>query len=388
MHAYRASASADAPPDHSRERVLIVGLNWLGDSIMTMPAIQAYRRAFPEKRLVMLVKPALGKLWPMHPAIDETLICEESLPEILKISAQIRSRHFATAFILPQSFRSALIPFLAKVPQRIGRRGHFRSCLLTTIARLPQNADNLHQQYEYMAILGQEAIRDELPALRINSAHLAKAEALLECGKKHWIGLIPGAARGAAKRWPADYFSALGKILKKSLKCNIVIFGSTADKELCARISSAIGNDVFPASTDPWPSSLAGPSPARAQAGRPLPADHATVDPLQAGNHAEGVINLAGQTSLPELAAFMSRCSVVIGNDSGGVHLAAAAGAAVIAIFGMTDPAKTKPLGPRVVVLQDSPLSARDIPRHSAAAEKSLKNISPEIAAEAARSFL
>lgn len=360
MHAYRASASADAPPGRLQEQVLIVGLNWLGDSIMTMPAIQAYRRVFPEKRLVMLVKPALGKLWPMHPAIDETLICEESLPEILKISAQIRGRHFATAFILPQSFRSALIPFLAKIPQRIGLRGHFRSCLLTTIAHLPQNAANLHQQYEYMTILGQEAIRDELPLLRINSAHSAKAEALLEYGKKHWIGLIPGAARGAAKRWPADYFSALGKILKKKLKCNIVIFGSTADKKLCARISSAIGNDVFPASTDPAP----------------------------AGNHAEGVINLAGQTSLPELAAFMSRCSVVIGNDSGGVHLAAAAGAAVIAIFGITDPAKTKPLGPRVVVLQDSPLSARDIPRHSAAAEQSLKNILPEMAAETVRSLI
>lgn len=354
----------------SQEQVLIVGLNWLGDSIMSMPAIQAYRRAFPEKRLVMLVKPALGQLWPMHPAIDETLVCTGALPDIRKISAQIRARHFATAYILPQSFRAALIPFLGKVPQRIGLPGHFRKRLLTTIAHLPQNTDNLHQQYEDMAIMGQEAIRDELPALRINTAHLAKAEALLEYGKKRWIGLIPGAARGPSKRWPADYFAALGQILKKSLKCNIVVFGSTADKELCARIAAAIGNDVFPALTDP------------------PPADHATAGPLQAGNHAEGVINLAGQTSLPELAAFLSRCSVVIGNDSGGVHLAAAAGTAVIVIFGVTDPAKTKPLGPRVVVLQDSPQYARNIPRHSASAERSLKNISPEMVAETARSLI
>lgn len=343
MHAYPVSASADASPGHPQEHVLIVGLNWLGDSIMTMPAIQAYRRAFPEKRLVMLVKPALAELWPMHPAIDETLVCAGNLPEIQKISAQIRNRHFATAFILPQSFRSALIPFLAKVPQRIGSRGHFRSCLLTSIAHLPQNVANLHQQYEYMAILGQEAIQDELPLLRINTPYLAKAEAMLGRGKQPWIGMMPGAARGPAKRWPADYFAALGKILKKSLSCNIVLFGSTADKELCARMASAIGNDV---------------------------------------------LNLAGQTSLPELAALMSRCSVVIGNDSGGVHLAAAAGAAVVVIFGITDPAKTKPLGPRVVVLQDSPFSARDIPRHSASAGKSLKNISPEMAAGAVRSLI
>jgi heptosyltransferase-2 len=316
-------------------------LNWLGDSIMTMPAIQAYARAFPEKRLTMLVKPALAELWPMHPAIDETLVCAGALPEIRRFSAQIRDRHFASAFILPQSFRSALIPFLGKIPQRIGLRGHFRGWLLTKTTHLPQNAGNIHQQYEYMAILGQATIQDELPLLRMNAPQLAKAGAIL--GHDHpWIGLMPGAARGAAKRWPADYFAALGQTLKKSLKCNLVLFGSSADTELCARIAASIGN----------------------------------------------VINLAGKTSLPELAAFMSLCSVVIGNDSGGVHLAAAAGAAVIVIFGMTDPAKTKPLGRRVVVLQDSPFSARDIPRHSAAAEKSLKNISPEMAAEAVRNLI
>ena len=136
MHAYRASASANAPPGHPQEQVLIVGLNWLGDSIMTMPAIQAYRRTFPEKRIVMLVKPALGKLWPMHPAIDETLICEESLPEILKISAQIRGRHFATAFILPQSFRSALIPFLQAIQQSIIFPSMLQACIPVRITQV------------------------------------------------------------------------------------------------------------------------------------------------------------------------------------------------------------------------------------------------------------
>lgn len=360
MHAYPASVSADAKSGRPQEQVIIVGPNWLGDSIMTMPAIQAYRRAFPEKRLIMLVKRKLAELWPMHPAIDETWGCAETFPEMGKIAGQIRRRQFETVFIMPQSFRSALIPFLARVPQRIGLRGHFRSCLLTKIASLPHNTDNIHQQYEYLAILGQEANQGEFPILRISSVLIAKACAILGHGKERWIGLIPGAARGPAKRWPEDYFAAVGIILKKSLKCNIVLFGSTADKELCVRIASAIGNDAFPASTDPPP----------------------------VENHAEGVINLAGQTSLPELAAFMSRCSVVIGNDSGGVHLAAAAGAAVIAIFGLTDPVKTKPLGPKVVVLQDSPLSARDIPRYSAAAEKSLKNISPEMVAETTRTLI
>jgi len=351
------STTVQKEPNQPRHEILIVGLNWLGDSIMTMPAIQAYRRAFPGKRLVMLVKPSLAELWPMHPAIDETLVCAGTFPEIRKISAQISARHFAAAFILPQSFRSALVPFLAKVPQRIGPRGHFRSCLLTSITHF-QNTKHLHQQYESMAILGQEAIQNELPVLNINTSLLAKADAMLPGrqpgkvgrGRQFLIGLIPGAARGPAKCWPADYFAALGKIIRKNLECDIILFGSNADRELCARIAAAIGNDE--------------------------------------SNHSAGVINLAGKTSLPELAALLSRCSVVIGNDSGGVHLAAAAGAAVIVIFGITDPAKTKPLGPRVIVLQDSPRADRDIPRQSSAAEKSLKNISPEMAAEAVRSLV
>lgn len=336
--------------NRSKEEILLVGLNWLGDSIMAMPAIQAYRRAFPEKRLTMLVKPALAELWPMHPAIDETWSCAETLPETGKIAGQIRGQQFTAAFILPQSFRSALIPFLGKVPQRIGLRGHFRRCLLTKIVSLPQNTGNIHQQHEYMAVLGQAADQGEFPILRIGRVHMEKAGAILGRGKERWIGLIPGAARGPAKIWPADYFSALGQIIRKNHYGNIVIFGSPAEKDRCARISARIENNGL--------------------------------------DHAEGVINLAGRTSLAELAAAMSRCSVVIGNDSGGIHLAAAAGAAVVAIFGITDPTKTKPLGGKVVILQDSPRRARDIPRRSAAAEKSLKNISPELVAETVRSLI
>lgn len=353
----------------SNEKILIVGLNWLGDSIMTMPAIQAYRRVYPEKRITILVKPALADLWPMNPAIDETMVCSGSIKEIMRISAEIRGR-FSTAFILPRSFRSALIPFLGKIPRRIGPRGQWRSFFITKIVSPPKNSDDLHQQHECMAVFGQRALQNELPYLRISSHHLAAADAALTNEKKPWVGLIPGAARGPAKRWPENYFASLGIILRNKFKCNIVVFGSFADQGLCARITGAIRNGVFPASTDP------------------SPADHATADPLQAENHTKGVINMAGRTSLPALAAFMHRCSAVIGNDSGGVHLAAAAGTAVIVIFGITDPAKTRPLGERVVVLQESVSASRDIPRHSMTAEKSLKNISPDMAAEAIRSFL
>lgn len=209
---------------------------------------------------------------------------------------------------------------------------------------MPQNAANLHQRHEYAAVLGCGMKEEERPVLRINRDQVEKAELILGRGKQPWIGMIPGAARGPAKRWPEDYFAALGKIIRENHYGNLAVFGSAAEKGLCARLTARIGNG--------------------------------------------SAINMAGRTSLADLAGLMSRCAVVIGNDSGGVHLAAAAGAAVIVIFGMTDPSKTKPLGHKVVVLQDSAVRGRDIPRRSAEAVESLERISPERVAEALRAML
>lgn len=336
MRAYPESVSAENKS--VRDAVMIVGLNWLGDSIMAMPAIQAYRRAFPEKRLVMLTKPKLAGLWPMHTAIDETWICPENLSGIRRSSAQARARRFSSAYILPQSFRSAIVPFLAGIPARIGQSGHCRRFMLTKIISRTPDMARFHQQYEYMDVLGVAAHNNELPTLRIQSHSVEMARALLGQTKEFLIGLIPGAARGASKRWPADHFASLGRTISRKYDCTILIFGSDADRNLCEFIRGQIG---------------------------------------------ENALNLAGQTSLPDFAALLALCKTVIGNDSGGVHLAAATGAAVVAIFGITDPAKTKPLGSKVIVLQDSPLRSRDVSRNSVLAAASLKKITPERAAEA-----
>lgn len=323
MHAYPGFASGE---------VLIVGPNWLGDSIMAMPAIQTYRRASPQNRITMLVKPKMAELWAMHSAIDETWTCPETLSGIRQIALRIRNRRFTTAFILPNSFRSALLPFLGRVPERIGFHGHCRRFLLNKIIQKPHDPSHYHQQHEYAAIFGGTLKDDEPPRLKIDQNRTDKARAILTPPEK-WIGLFPGAARGPAKRWPAGYFSDLGKTLRQKRQYHIAVFGSNAEKKLCARICSDIGTDA---------------------------------------------LNLAGQTTLPELAALLACCAAVIGNDSGGIHLAAAAGAPVIVIYGITDPDKTRPSGRKVAVLQESEMRSRNIPRRSAEAEKSLKKISPQ----------
>ena len=322
--------------DISDKKILIIGPNWLGDGVMAMPAVQAYKKAFPQTHLTMLVKPKMADLWTMHPAIDEVWTCPENFPGILRTAGMIRRNNFKTAFILPNSFRSALPPFLGLVPERAGFKGHFRSLLINKIIRRPESPPHYHQRYECAAILGVSLEDDEPPRLNIRGRMIEKARTLLSPEKK-WIGLMPGAARGEAKRWLAEYFADLGRTLRSKHGFMIAVFGSNSEKDLCAGVRCGIGADA---------------------------------------------LDLSGQTTLPELAAALSCCAAVVGNDSGGIHLAAAAGAAVVAVYGITDPEKTLPLGRKIVVLQESVRHLRDIPRRSKEAENTLRKITPQAVEE------
>ncbi|MDP2989825.1 MAG: lipopolysaccharide heptosyltransferase II, partial [Kiritimatiellota bacterium] len=327
---------------------LIVGVNWLGDSIMTMPAIQAWRRAHPAARLVMLVKPKLKALWTMHPAVDEVWALP---PGGRALAAMVRAAHaaeFEMAFVLPHSFRSALVPFFARVPRRIGPPGHGRDWMLTDVVPPLQGAERAHQCFEYMTILGVERAH-EAPRLRLTPELTARAKALLGASgitrqspdrqTPDWIAVMPGAAYGPAKRWPAERFATAGRLLKDRLQCNIVAIGSAEEYALCAIVAREAG---------------------------------------------PGSLNLAGGTTLPELAAVLGQCRLALTNDSGGMHLATAMGVPVTAVFGITDPERTGPLGSAVRVMQESAHRSRDIRRDSPEARASLLRITPEQVAEAA----
>ena len=322
----------------SGHATLIVGVNWLGDSLMTMPAIQAWRRAHPDARLVMLVKPKLKALWTLHPAVDEVWELPPGGRALAAMVRGARARKFKTAFVLPHSFRSALVPFLARVPQRIGPPGHGRDWMLSDMVHPRQGAEREHQCFEYMDILGVER-RNEAPRLRLTPELTARAGALLGASGTGWIAVMPGAAYGPAKRWPAERFAAVGRLLKDRLKCNIVTLGSAEERSLCETVARGTG---------------------------------------------PGSLNLAGQTTLPELAAVLAQCQLALTNDSGGMHLATAMDIPVAAVFGITDPARTGPMGTAVRVLQDSTLRNRDIRRDAPEARASLFRITPEQVAEAA----
>lgn len=333
-------------------RILICGLNWFGDSVMSMPAIQAYRRVHGVDRIVMLVKPPLADLWRMHGAVDDVIPLELGIGGVLGAARHISAASFRTAFVLPNSVRAALPPFVARVPTRRGLRGKHRSWLLTDIVAPTLARTDAHQSWEYADVLGLSAEecggsegdewRSEITVSEDAAARAA--EMLSTAAGERWAAFIPGAARGPSKRWPAEHFVTVGRRLAGSGSVRIVVLGTRGEAALCAGIAEGIG---------------------------------------------PGALNLAGKTSIPEMAAVLAQCSVVLTNDSGGMHLATAVGGRVVAVFGLTDPVKTGPLGEgHRVIVREGVTGSRDVARDSAEARECLRSIGPDEVYEAVAEVL
>lgn len=323
--------------------ILLVSPSWIGDAVMSMPAVQLFREDYPETKVTVLAKPGVGALWKMHPAVDRVLRQEKTGATIRQLNAM----NFDRAYIFPNSFRSAFLPFMAGIPRRTGARGHWRKLMLSDIVQFGSG----HQQFENMNILG---VQGEPPAPQIvvpeEAFHTLERKVfhLPGVGKKipqrfrmpeeqrltkdqPLITLLPGAARGPSKRWPPDHFVQLAGMLKEKLNALIVFSGGPDDAVACAEMAEEIGPES---------------------------------------------INLAGETSIPEWAALLRCSDCVAANDSGGMHLATAVGTPVAAVFGVTDPKKTGPLG-RHAVLQQSSVQSRNVARHSDEAVRALAAVEP-----------
>ncbi|MEY4690833.1 MAG: lipopolysaccharide heptosyltransferase [Verrucomicrobiota bacterium] len=317
------------PPRH----ILVRGVNWLGDAVMTTPAVLRLRERFPETRITLLCPEKLKDLWSSHPAIDRvaTFASDEGLPSV---SRKLRSIHADLAVIFPNSLRSALEAWLAGIPRRVGSGKIPRSWLLTdrvaspagivrmrkrtveevrritttastsstgTRATYPTHSHQIHHYLGLVAHLG--AIPTPLPprlaagpaAIRTMTDRLATA---LASGNPI-MGLNAGAEYGPAKRWPLDRFAEAARLLAQRTGCHFVLFGGKADGPLAEELTRRL--------------------------------------------HGLPVVSLAGRTTLAELMAALALCRVVITNDTGPMHLAAALGVPVVVPFGSTSPELTGP---------------------------------------------
>lgn len=326
------------PPPLSADQVAVIVPNWLGDSVMAMPALQAFCRLGGHERVTIVAKSRVLPLWQMHPNAGACLDLEMEQSGVWAAARQLAALRLRACYVLPNSVRSALVPMLARVPARIGQRGHRLPGMLTHIVKPALNPDRYHQSWEYMDVMGcgREA-ELELPRLLIPGSALGPGVAHFGLVGRHEspiVAVLPGAAFGPSKRWPAAHFAQAAQALVKQAGCRVAVLGSKAEQAICAAVATEIGPRA---------------------------------------------VNLAGGTTLAELAALLARCSVVLCNDSGGMHLAAAVGSPVVAVYGVTDPFKTGPLGAghRLVMTADIERS-RDLSRDSATAQRILAGIGPE----------
>jgi heptosyltransferase-2 len=299
------------------DNILIRGTNWIGDAVMTLPAVAAIRSTFPRARITMLAKPWVADIFRLCPDVDDIMIYErpgvhDGPTGILRLAGELRKRAFDAAILLQNAIEAAIIAFLAGIPVRAGYNSDGRGLLLTHSVVRTKAIREVHQTDYYLEMvkaLGcRPASREAVLTLRKDDEHLA-GELLTGYGlqgSRLLVGMAPGATYGPAKKWFPDRFSSVADKLVDGFSAQIVLFGSSEDNDTAAAV--------------------------QVRAKYPM-------------------VDLTGKTSLREAMALMSRCRLFISNDSGLMHVAAALGVPTVAIFGSTNPATTSPPGRNHVII-------------------------------------
>ncbi len=316
-------------------KILLRATNWVGDVVMSLPALGSLRRGFPDAHLAVLCRPWVAGLYGLRPEVDEVLV-EDSRGEDAgiagreRLAARIAEKGFDLAVVLPRSFDSAWVPFRAGIPRRVGYAAELRSPLLTTAVPLRPSPGE-HEIFRHLRLAEAAGGAVETGGAAhdvswpVGKAEAASGRALLvEAG---WDGSPFVAAHlasfaHAAKRWDLVRFAALFDRLAVENGLSVVLLGSGSERDVNRQAASFL---------------LRAPS-----------------------------FDLSGRTTLPEVLGVLSHAALFVGNDSGISHLSAAVGAPTVVVFGPTDPEGTRPWdGPRadgrparVAVVRRPPLCA------------------------------
>ena len=313
-------------PYHGTRRLVILAPNWLGDAVMALPAVADVRRAMPDAAIAVATRPSVAPLFSLVEGIDETL----ALPSRwLDAAAALRAGGFDAALLLPNSLHAAVITSRAGIADRWGYRSDLRGPLLT---RSVPRARGLHQVAYYQQLVRALGFENGPDEPRISVPASAREAALAVLAARGWnsrtplAGIAPGAAFGGAKRWPSESFASLVDALAADGVQSVMV-GSAADREGADRVRGGA---------------------AASSHGR-LP-----------------LIDVVGETDLATLAGVLSVCRMLVTNDSGAMHVAAAVGTPVTAVFGPTSERETRPLGSaHAVVTSDAwcrPCMLRECP--------------------------
>lgn len=314
----------------SRRRILIRGVNWVGDAVMATPAIHALRVNYPDSHITMMVRPGVAAVYEHSPDINELWVenDSESLRAFARAVRRVRGGEFDLGIAFPNSLRSAMLLALGGVRHRVGHARGGRSAFLTRPIALPADLLDAHEVHYYMNLVRWMLDGPPPPPMLVMRAGRAEREHVsaflreLDCPPGQLrFALAPGSVNSRAKRWLPERFAETADRIVRGFDAIVFLIGGESERGVLDLVASAAGH---------------------------------------------GVVNLAGRMSLGQSLALMERMHGFVGNDSGAAHMAAAAGVPAATIFGPTRSATTAPFSPHARVIRHpvecSPCMLRDCP--------------------------
>jgi heptosyltransferase II len=341
-------------------KILIRATNWVGDAIMALPALRAVRGRFPEAEIAVVARPYVADIYQGQGICDRLVAYDprgthRGFGGRERLAERLRTEKFDAALLLQNAFDAAWLAWRAGIPKRIGYARDGRSLLLTKAIAAPRPGEiPAHEQFYYLELIRRAGWADSLVgeksiALAVTTASKQKVEDfLLSAGVRPRasalrVAIGAGASYGSAKCWPPERFAYVAERLKAQFDADVILFGTAAETQVTSAIAAGM--------------------------------KHTPID-------------LAGKTAIAELPALLSQCHLFIGNDSGAMHVAAAVGLPVVAVFGPTDPDGTAPVTPRCTILQEKPYCSPCFLRRCPTDHRCMTRVSPDAVAGAARSWL
>lgn len=338
---------------NGQPRTLVISPNWIGDAVMAQPLLRLLKQAHPERPIDVLAPPQVVPVWRRIREADQIMVTPFrhralQLGERVRTARRLRQQGYQAAYVLPNTLKYALIPWLAGIPTRVGYKGEMRYGMVNV---MHHDDAPPRSMVPFYAALAQDPELAPPGGLQRPSLIVAGEETEAVCRRldialdRPLVAFAPGAEFGIAKRWPPAHYGALAAEVVRALPgVQIALLGSPNDRATCEQVQS------------------------------------------HAGAAAGSVLNLAGETSLDEAIALVAATSAVVANDSGLLHIASALNRPVVALYGSTDPSYAPPLSEvaRTISLrlECSPCRKRECPlgHHDCMNKMSVERVWQELA--------
>lgn len=311
--------------------ILVRGTNWVGDAVMSVPALRRLRTTFPDARITLHTRSWAEGIFRDADFIDDILTFDKSRSKVSDALAQakvLKQHKFDLAVVFPNSFETALVTKLAGIPRRIGYAKEGRGFLLTDAIPIPDWKNERHEVFYYLNLvgrLGAESVADDDVDidLKVSEQRREAARTFLAANgadaARKTIALGVGSTNSRAKRWPAENYARLGDLIQKELGANVVIVGAQDEIEVAREVVGK--SEIKP-------------------------------------------IVLTGKTNLADAVAILAEVDALVSNDMGLAHIAPATGTPTLVVFGPTNDKTTRPIGSEIIRrdLDCSPCMLRDCP--------------------------